>query len=362
MRRKIYGMMLLAVIVPMLLSAGCGLLNKEEPKVELYQLAPEHDSLMECYVIKTLSGKLIVIDGGIDGAGFNAETYLPFALRAIAGVGEGEYFEVEAWFLSHAHKDHFFELSKMLNEYDSFSNFKINNFYFDFPDFETDAYPGFCNDIAQLRRLKTGLDRYAAANGIEIPEGSTYYDMVNGAVINADAVKAGLELEIDGIKIRVLNTWAKSDKDNINNNSIVLRFQIGDQSVLFLNDLGVDAGNRMLNAFGDGVKSDICQMAHHGQSGVTEEVYKAIGAKVHLWPTPLWVWNNIEKYRIGDTRTWLYGENFYGKNEYNIVACLYDAYPADSRSVDAWKKVIGGMKISFPYAPAYSEESVKPEK
>jgi len=360
--KRLYGWILLAVMVPMLLSSGCSLFKKEEPKVELYQLAPEHDSLMQCYVIKTLSGKLIVIDGGIDGVGYNAETYLPFALRAIAGVGEDEYFEVEAWFLSHAHKDHYFELAKMLNVYDSFSNYKINNFYFDFPDFETDEYPGSDGDFKVLRRLKQGLDRYAGANEIEVPEGSSYYDMLNGAVINAEAIEKGLNFEIDGITIQALNTWAKSDGNNINNNSLVLRFLIGDQSVLFLNDLGADGGKRLLANFGDAIKSDICQMAHHGQGGVNADVYEVIDAKVHLWPTPLWVWNNIETYRIGETRTWIYGENFYGKNEFNIVACLYDAYPTNSRSVAAWKKVLNGMKISFPYAPAYAEESVKPEE
>ena len=95
--------------------------------VKLYQLAPENQSLMESYVFKTASGKLIVIDGGIDGAGKDREPYLPAALRAIAGVGEGEYFEVEAWFLSHAHKDHFNELAKLLNAYTANSNFKITS-------------------------------------------------------------------------------------------------------------------------------------------------------------------------------------------------------------------------------------------
>ena len=74
--------------------------------VALYQLAPEKNSLLQSYVIKTENGKLIVIDGGVDGAGKDHPAYMPAALRAIAGVGEGDYFEVEAWFLSHAHKDH----------------------------------------------------------------------------------------------------------------------------------------------------------------------------------------------------------------------------------------------------------------
>jgi hypothetical protein len=89
----------------------------EPSPVALYQLAPEKNSLMQSYVIKTANGKLIVIDGGIDGEGKDRDPYMPTALRAILGLDDDEYFEVEAWFLSHAHKDHMYELSKMLRDY-----------------------------------------------------------------------------------------------------------------------------------------------------------------------------------------------------------------------------------------------------
>ena len=84
---------------------------------------------MQSYVFKTKNNKLIVIDGGIDGIGSDADPYLPSALRSILCLEEGEYFEVEAWFLSHAHSDHYYELSKMLADYSEDSNYKINNFY-----------------------------------------------------------------------------------------------------------------------------------------------------------------------------------------------------------------------------------------
>ena len=115
--------------------------------VALYQLAPERDSLLQSYVIKTENGKLIVIDGGIDGAGKDRAPYMPTALRSVLGLGQDEYFEVEAWFLSHAHKDHMYELSKMLNEYSAESNYKINNIYFDFHEFGSEEYPAQNGDM-----------------------------------------------------------------------------------------------------------------------------------------------------------------------------------------------------------------------
>ena len=318
--------------------------------VALYQLAPEKNSLMQSYVIKTQSGKLIVIDGGIDGEGKDRDPYMPAALRAIAGVGEGEYFEVEAWFLSHAHKDHIYELSKMMRDYSTDSNYKINNIYFDFPEFGSSEYAGQNADM-EASQIKENINKYGQVIGATVKEGSTYYDDLNGAVINSEAVAKGLSFEIDGVKIDVLQTWDAADgTSNVNDTSIVLRAHIGEQTVLFLNDLGSIGGRRLLATYGDKLKSDIVQMAHHGQAGVNKDVYNAIDADVHLWPTPIWVWNNANQtYQIDEVRKWLYGETFLTASEYDIVACLYAQYPASSTKVRAWERVIDGMKIEFPY-------------
>lgn len=323
----------------------------EQPSpVALYQLAPEKNSLMQSYVIKTENGKLIVIDGGIDGEGKDRAPYLPAALRSIMGIGKDDYFEVEAWFLSHAHKDHMYELSKMLSEYSADSNYKINNIYFDFPEFGSDEYPATNADM-EISQIRENINKYGQVIGAKVPEGSTYYDQINGAVINADAVSKGLSFEIDGVRIDVLQTWDKADgTSNLNDTSLVLRAIIGEQSVLFLNDLGTLGGRRLLTTYGQALKSDIVQMAHHGQAGVTKDVYQAIDAQVRLWPTPIWVWKNASGiYQIDEVRKWVYGKNFLDCDEYDIVACLYPKYPTLPTEVKSWNRVINLMKIEFPY-------------
>ena len=335
----------------------------EPSPVVLYQLVPEKNSLMQSYVIKTSNGKLIVIDGGIDGEGRDRDPYMPAALRAIMGVDEGEYFEVEAWFLSHGHKDHIYELSKMLKEYSAESNYKINNIYFDFPEFGSEAYPTANADM-EFSQIKENINKYGEVIGATVKDGSTYYDDINGAVINSEAVAKGLSFEIDGVKIDVLQTWDPADGfSNINDTSLVLRFHIGEQTVLFLNDLGVNGGRRLLATYGDQLKCDMVQMAHHGQAGVNKDVYDAIDADVHLWPTPIWVWNNSNGvYQIDDVRQWLYGETFLTSSEYDIVSCLYKKYPARSTQVAAWDRVLDYMKVEFPYiVPERPEPETEPE-
>jgi hypothetical protein len=176
-------------------------------KVELYQIAPG-DILSEGYVIKTTNGKLVVIDGGASNG--DAPAYLDAALTAIAGT---ENYVVDTWFLSHAHSDHIYELAKMLNA--ETINFTVENFVFDFPNFiksgnswVADFQPICTADGRAYELLIAGLDNYAAKKGIAV-SGDSYYADLNGAVVNANAIKdAPLVLSVDGVDFEILQTYS----------------------------------------------------------------------------------------------------------------------------------------------------------
>ena len=346
--------------------------NRPKPAnaVELYQLTPNKNALTQSYVIKTKNNKLIVIDGGIDGTGSEADPYMPAALRSILCLEEGEYFEVEAWFLSHPHTDHYYELSKCMRDYSKSSNYKIKNFYFDFPD-PADYYAARGSlgltaynygAYTKWEEFKVNLNKYAIANNIDIEsESMLWYDDINGDVINKDEIKWGLEIEIDGVRFEIMQTWDYSDRkgsEDLNETSLVMRAWVEGQSILFLNDLGGfnsdrSSGARLVNTYGEKLKSDIVQMAHHGQKGSQKALYDLVDAKVHLWPTPAFVWNYPSTYtHLVETRRWVNdGKDFVVGNAYNIVACLYEAYPRDATSIADWTAVKDGMKITLPYNP-----------
>lgn len=333
-------------------------------KVELYQLAPESSSLMMSYVVVTPERKIIVIDGGIYGTGFNAKPYLPAAIRAILGLSEGDYFEVEAWFLSHIHSDHYYELAKMLDSYKTEDNYKINNFYFDFPEcgVEWNSKQNGDYEPAEHSKLIRGFQNYystvgfSGISGADIPEDKWtapegddkyYYNLINGAVITEEAIDKGLSIDVDGVKFRVLLTWCM-DSANINDTSIIIRMEYGDHSVLFTGDCGSQESDRLLDKYGaEQLKSEYVQMGHHGQGGPNEKFYKAIDIEnsIRLWPTPLWVWNDAKTYAIGATRTWAglpFEANDFRKQGFltagkDFVASLYKRYPgAKSFSVEKW--------------------------
>ena len=318
--------------------------------VELYQLTPDKNVLMQCHLIRTKNDKIIVIDGGYYGAEYCY--YIHSAIRAILGLKDNEYFEIEAWFLTHAHEDHFGEMGLQFERYCKESNFKVNNFYFDFADVEEKEYLDMSNEMKVfMQKIKDALENYARVN--QIPVKKSFYDDLNGAVINEKSVKNGLTISIDGVDFEILRT--RDDRDKIvNGSSIVMKMYVkeGDktQSVMFLGDLDKISGEFFLKETPkEKLKSDIVQMAHHGNWAVEKDVYDAIGAKVHLWPTPLWVWNCTDsRFDIDKVRSWV---GTVGADKYNIISCLYNEYPQNRESVEDWAKVVSGMKIDLPYNP-----------
>ena len=90
--------------------------------------------------------------------------------------------------------------------------------------------------------------------------------------------------------------------------------------ILFSGDAYIDQGNQLLEMYGENLKSDIVQMSHHGQNGVTEEVYRAIMPKLCLWPAPDWVFDNWNgNLNTFETRKWM--ENMGAK--YHLITGRY---------------------------------------
>jgi hypothetical protein len=74
---------------------------------------------------------------------------------------------------------------------------------------------------------------------------------------------------------------------------MVIRFSDAKKSVMFLGDLGVEGGKKLLaGPFKDRLHADYLQMAHHGQNGCNEDLYRAVKPDYCLWPTPRWLWDN----------------------------------------------------------------------
>lgn len=228
----------------------------------LHFLANRTNQQMMSFIIETADGKVIVIDGGCVG---DAENLLE-NLRAVTGSARPA---VDAWFLTHSHCDHTGALIRLLEAYPD--TFTVGTLYYNFPSvqFLTKNDPAFAEEYRRWHNVQARL----ACVTETITQGDVY--------------------EVGEARFEVLYTTDPAFTDNAcNNSSAVLRMTLAGQTVLFLADLGVEGGRKLLALYGEKLKSDFVQMAHHGQNGVEKDVYAAIAPKACLWCTPQWLWDN----------------------------------------------------------------------
>ncbi len=233
-----------------------------EHKNIIHFLSNQTSEQMMSFVIETEDDKLIVIDGGTCG---DAE-HLIETLRQITGVYQPH---IDAWFLTHSHLDHTGALVQLVKTQPGF--FYIDKLYYNFPSLQyLKKYEGvFAVDFESFHAIEPQL-AYAAET---ITQGDSY--------------------DVGAAHFDVLYTCDPSITENVgNNSSSVLRMTLGGQTFMFLGDLGVEGGKKLLAMYGDRLQSDCVEMAHHGQNGVEKDVYAAIAPKACFWCAPQWLWDN----------------------------------------------------------------------
>lgn len=214
------------------------------------------------YAIVTGNGKIILIDGGYD----DDAAYLLRYLKYLAGGKP----TISAWFFTHLHGDHTDAFAEIVKN--RFDEIEIENIYYSFPEREEMADFGASFDTYD--RFFENFDCFAEV---------------------AHEVEVGDVITVDDVSFEVLFTPKArySASKNVNNSSLVIRMDACGQSVMFLADLAEPAGADFIKETSpEKLKSDIVQMAHHGQCGVNRNVYEAIGAKCCLWNAPDWLWEN----------------------------------------------------------------------
>lgn len=227
----------------------------------LWQLPGQSGSQMNSYVLQTSGGQIIVVDGGYK---IDAD-YLKDFLKA-----RGNH--VAMWFISHTHSDHVDALTAILKDP---GQLKIDRIYASLLDDDWMREHG----LVEENEPKTLAEFKEAARA---------------AHQRITELQLGQVLRIDGLTIEILGVKNPEIVENgVNNSSVVMRVWDHYKSVLFLGDLGVEGGEKILHSeYRDRLKSDYVQMAHHGQNGVDKAFYRAVAPKYCLWPTPKWLWDN----------------------------------------------------------------------
>lgn len=276
-RNKRVIILIISILTVFVISFGGYEYIKYSDGIELAQLSPVSPSQCLSYVIKTKNDKVIVIDGGTKEDSVKLLKYI------------NEYGgKVDAWFFTHSHNDHtgaFYEIVS------TSQNIQIDKIYVTLNDLDW-AKTNDPTRYENYENFYTALD--------------TKKDIV-------EEVSVDEEINIDNLKIDILGIKNPEITVNAGNNqSMVFKVKVNDKDILFLGDTGVDSGNKLISLQRDKLKSDIVQMAHHGQRGVTEEFYQIVDPEICLWPTPQWLWNNDNgsgedsgDYKTKETRSWI---------------------------------------------------------
>lgn len=249
-----------------------------EHTIELTQLSDHSTRQMMGYILKTKNNKVIVIDGGT----IDDTENLVEQINKHGG-------KVDAWFLTHLHDDHLGAFSNIAND----EQIQIEKIYCSFNDYSWYEE----NEPARAEFSKQIL---------EILKQDNIKDKVEEVSLNQN-------INIDDIKIEILGIRNPEITENAGNEqSMVVKFDTGKTTFLVLGDTGVKSSEKLLNTQKEKLKTDIVQMAHHGQSGATKELYEQINPTICMWPTPEWLWNNDSgegkgsgPWKTLETRQWM---------------------------------------------------------
>ena len=265
---------ILIIIVSILLMSYIRYNNR----LELTQLGNMTTRQMMGYFLKTKDNKNIIIDGGTTGDSQNLIDYI--------NQNGGE---VDTWFITHPHEDHVGAIIEILNN----TQIPIHNIYvtLNTPEWYEKFGDGRGNEAQELMQA------------LEV-------DRVKEKVTE---VELGQEIQVDNITFKILGVKNPEITENaMNNSSMVIKCMVNDKSIIFLGDTGQESGEKLLKNQREQLKADYVQVAHHGQAGAGEELYKVINPKVAMWPTPDWLWNNDSgqgedsgTWKTKETRAWL---------------------------------------------------------
>lgn len=241
----------------------------------------EHSRFMMGFVFITDGGSAVIVDGG-------RPEDLPY-LMELAGDRP-----IRAWILTHPHMDHITAFIQAVKQPEIAA--RIENVYYNFP---SDGFIFSCEKNWQDSPM---------------PDFRAALPYVAGKCVTA---APGLSVDADELHIDFLFCGGENyrePKPNLAVNESSLVFKVtspGMRSVLFLGDLGPCGGRDLLKACDDRLPSEVVQMAHHGHSGVTLEVYRKIAPTACLWCAPDWLWEEPdvewepELFGTVHTRKWM---------------------------------------------------------
>lgn len=222
----------------------------------------------QSFIWQLPDGSFLIVDGGVN-RNYDSKTLYNFMLEH---APDKKNITVAAWIITHAHEDHHGAFYNFCNS--GYANrVTINQVIANFPSDQSYVDSGY--DVTGTREKLLNLARKNSKNGlIKAHVGHVYH--LGGAVVEM---------------LYTYESHLPGDIEAFNTSSLVFTVDIAGQRFLVTGDATNQACTITANMFGDYLKSDFVQIAHHGAGvGATtstgvQNVYTHAASPVVLWPS-----------------------------------------------------------------------------
>ena len=225
------------------------------------------------YVIQLKDGSYIVYDGS-----YSSQARLLLQYLKDNHKGEGKPL-IRAWVMTHSHNDHYPAFSQIARRWADQIQVEyvlvnpLNEEEFELDEEELYLSTTFREDVARF----SGTKLVYVHTGMEF-------------------VFCNLTMEVlwtpDDLYKNITNRTLANRDINFNNTSIVTRLYDADYNALFTADIGKRGTDMMVTVYGDYLKSDACQVAHHGVEDVPFSFYDIVRAPLLFYPCDYDLYDN----------------------------------------------------------------------
>lgn len=203
------------------------------------------------YILRTRGNRLVIIDGGR-----NIEDSQHIIEKARELTGEDTPC-VALWILTHPHVDHYNALLYLSRDEKLKSSLNIERLCFDLASLGGNGVRREVEEIADNLRISTQIL----------------------------TPRTGNIWMIDGMSIRFFFTPADFNKlQDGNEYSLIFKITGKNKTAMITGDAYPRTAARVALRFWDELKSDICQLAHHGLNGADASFYARVDAETVLIP------------------------------------------------------------------------------
>ena len=200
------------------------------------------------YAIRLSDGRFIVIDGGRE-----LEPDVQALFKCLKRGSVTEKPVIAAWIMTHPHSDHFHCFIPFADAYAD--EVTVEKVIFNFPERD---------DFAHYPKLEKKDKRFDYDNS-EYTYIPMMYDRINKIGATVYTAHTGQRYSIGDAKCEILASMDDTIhiSDNINSTSLVIKMELGGQSILWATDASFEHA-RLPERYGSYLKSDILQVPHHG--------------------------------------------------------------------------------------------------